>query len=151
MKTTTDLGLFWDLWNRADGLERDMRYTDASDAFFVLADAAEERGEAEDASSLRRRALRNYVTAWARQRWPREGIHIENVDIARFWFSQLARRSRIDLSVRRRDAGRWERVSVGRRGDVRLEENPHGRRGGYVTSEEWAARERQPRQRGGEE
>ena len=147
----TDLDALSELYMHAVALERDMRYADASDAFLVLADAAEEYGETEDASSLRRRALRNYVTAWARQRWPREGIHIENVDIARFWFLQRARRSRIDLSVRRRDAGRWERVSVGRRGDVRLEENPHGRRGGYVTSQEWAAHERQPWQGGGEE
>ena len=148
-----DLDVMSELYAHAAALERDMRYVDASDAFLVLADAAEERGEVEDASSLRRRALRNYVTAWARQRWPREGIHIENVDIARFWFLPYASpRSRIDLSVRRRDAGRWERVSVGRSGDVRLEANPHGRRGGYVTHREWTDYvERQPWQRGDDE
>ena len=126
-----------DLYMHVSDLERDMRYADASDAFLVLADAAEERGQAEAAAILRRRALRNYVTAWARAHWPREGIHIDNVDVARFWFLPRRGRRRIDLSVRRRDAGRWERVSVGRRGDVRLEENPHGRRGDYVSPPEW--------------
>ena len=122
MTHVTDLNVLSELYAHAAALERDMRYADASDAFLVLADAAEERGEAEDASSLRRRALRNYVTAWARQRWPREGIHVAHVFNAIIGLSSSrARRSRIDLTVRRRDAGRWEHVSVGRRGDVRLE------------------------------
>lgn len=116
----TDLDALSELYAHAAALEHDMRYVDASDAFLVLADAAEEHGETEDASSLRRRALRNHVTAWARQRWPREGIHVSNIVIDAF---PPRRRSRIDLTVRRRDAGRWEHVSVGRRGDVRLEAN----------------------------
>lgn len=116
----TDVDALNELYAHAADLERDMRYASASDAFLVLADAEEERGETEAASSLRRRALRNHVTVWARQRWPREGIHIENVDIAQF-SPVRARRSRIDLAVRRREASRWEYVSVGRGGDVRLE------------------------------
>ena len=141
----TDLDALAQLYVHAADLERDMRYVDASDAFLVLADAEEERGEAKAASSLRRHALRNYVTAWARQRWPREGIHIENVSFAQF--SPRARRSRIDLSVRRREAGRWERISVGRRGDVRLEEADLGGER-HQDYREWAGYERQPWQRG---
>ena len=107
------------LYVQAAALEHDMRYADASDAFLVLADAAEEHGEAEEAARMRQRALRNHVTAWARQRWPREGIHVINVDIVESWPG--AHRTRIHLTVWRRDAERWEWVSVGRRGDVRLE------------------------------
>ena len=107
-----------ELYAHAAGLERDMRYADASDAFLVLADAAEEDGETQDALSLRHRALRNHVTSWARQRWPREGIHVYDVVITGF---PPRRRSRIDLTVRRRVASRWEQVSVGRRSVVRLE------------------------------
>ena len=124
--TVTDLDALAELYVHADGLESDMHYADASDAFLVLADAAEERGEVKDAFSLRHRALRNFVTAWARERWPREGIHSMNVTISTF--SPRARRSRIDLYVWRRAAGRGEHVSVGRRGDVRLEEHPRDRR-----------------------
>ena len=107
------------LYVDAATLERDMRYEEASDAFLVLADAAEERGETEDASSLRGRALRNHVAAWSRQRWPREGIHVHNVVVMPPWPG--VRRTRIHLTVWRRDAERWEWVSVGRRGDVRFE------------------------------
>ena len=142
----TDLDAISKLYAHAANLERGMRYADASDAFLVIADAEEERGEADAATSLRRQALRNYVAAWARQRWPREDIFIENIDIAQF--SPRARRSRIDLAVRRCDAGRWERVSVGRRGDVRLEEADLGGGKRHQNYRAWIGRERQPWQRG---
>ena len=139
---TTDLKALSELFVHAENLEHNMHYEDASEAFLVLADAAEERGEMKDARDLRRRALRNYVTVWARERWPREGIHVMNVTTQTL--SPRARRSRIDLYVWRRVAGRGEHVSVGRKGDVRLEKHPRDHRPpvtrqGYA---EWSGRAR---------
>ena len=113
-----------ELYAHVADLERDMRYADASDALLVLADAEEERGETGAASNLRDEALRNYVTAWARQRWPEEEIHIHDV---KFRPDFPKRRSRVDLQVRRgpRSAPAWALVTVGRRGDVRLEYDPY--------------------------
>ena len=140
-----------ELYAHAYELERAMRYAEASDAFLVLADGEEESGDMAAARSLRTRALRNYVTAWARKRWPRGSIHLEHVDIAQS--SPRARRSRIDLTIRRRQrtANYWERVSVGRRGDVRLEESDTGDEERLGQSwREWVGYERQPWQRGGQ-
>ena len=109
---------FTELRESAARLERAGDYTSARDVFLVVGDAAEEMGHMVYAREVRRRAAQNHVTAWARQRWPREGIHVSNVVITGF---PPRRRSRIDLTVRRRNASRWEQVSVGRRGDVRLE------------------------------
>ena len=106
------------MYEAAARLERVGDYTSARDAFLVVGDAAEERGRMDDAREARRRATLNHVTAWARQRWPAEEIHTHDVTFSEFPFGTFGRRrSRVDLRIRRLH----HHVTVGRRGDVRLE------------------------------
>ena len=115
----------------AASLERAEDYAAARDAFQVVADAAEEMGDVDYAGEARRRSLLNHVTAWAQRRWPGESIHIHNVTFSQFPFGTFGqRRSRVDLSIRRLDYPNvWARVTVGRRGDVRLEHDGRSRPG----------------------
>ena len=109
---------FTEMYEAAARLERAGNYTSARDAFLVAGDAAEEMGSMEYAREARRRATMNHVTAWARQRWPAEEIHIHDVTFSEFPFGTFGRRrSRVDLRIRRLH----HHVTVGRRGDVRLE------------------------------
>ena len=121
---------FTDLYEAAARLERAGDYTSARDAFLVVGDAAEEIGNMEYARDARRRAMTNHVTAWARQRWPAERIHIFDVMFSQFPFGTFGRRrSRVDMHIRRSTTaahvtvGRRTvaHVTVGRRGDIRLE------------------------------
>ena len=122
---------FTELYESAARLERAGAYTYARDAFLVVGDAAEERGRMDDAREARRRAMQNHVTAWARQRWPREEIHIHDVLFSEWPFGTFGRRrSRVDLQICVRPypsqvgygyATTRAHVTVGRRGDVRLE------------------------------
>ena len=100
------------------------RFAEARDAYSVAADAAEETGEESVAFFARRRAARLHVLVWARRRWPAENIREHDIE-----FKQMPpkRRSRVDLSIRRRETvpRTWVYVSVGRRGDIREEERVH--------------------------
>lgn len=126
---------FTELYEASARLERAGDYASARDTFLVVSDAAEEMGFMEYAREARRRATLNHVTAWARQRWPTEGIFIHNVEFNQFPFGTFGRRrSRVDLQIRRvpgdvrRGPGAvlsWTRVTMGRRGDVRLEHDPY--------------------------
>ena len=119
---------FTAMYEAAARLERARDYASARDAFLVVGDAAEEMGSMEYAREARRRATVNHVTAWARQRWPTEEIHIHDVEFSQFPFGTFGRRrSRVDMQVRRgpRSAPAWARVTVGLRGDVRLEHDPY--------------------------
>ena len=118
---------FTELYEAAARLERAGDYASARDAFLVAGDAAEEMGSMVYmvyAREARRRAMQNHVAAWARRRWPDEGeIHIHDVTFSQFPFGTFGRRrSRVDMQV---VIGSWYRrvahVTVGRRGDVRLE------------------------------
>ena len=119
---------FTELYEAAARLERAGDYTSARDAFLVVGDAAEEMGSMEYAREARRRATVNHVTAWARQRWPTEETSIHDVMFSQFPFGTFGRRrSRVDMQVRRRYQypTTVAHVTVGRRGDVRLEHDPH--------------------------
>ena len=121
---------FTAMYEGAARLERAGDHTSARDAFLVVSDAAEEMGVMDDVREARRRAMTNHVTAWARQRWPAERIHIFDVTFSQFPFGTFGRRrSRVDMQIRRSTTaahvtvGRRTvtHVTVGRRGDVRLE------------------------------
>ena len=130
---------FTELYEAAARLERAGDYASARDAFLVVGDAAEEmaarrRFRMDDAREARRRAMQNHVAAWARQRWPTEEIFIHDVWFSEFPFGTFGRRrSRVDMQIRRAPGEvrggpgavlPWTRVTVGRRGDVRLEHDP---------------------------
>ena len=117
---------FTELYEAAARLERAGDYTSASDAFLVVGDAAEEIGFMDYVRDARRRAMLNLVAAWARRRWPAEELYIHDVSFSEFPFGTFGRRrSRVDMRVRRRsiypDPVIVAHVTVGRRGDVRLE------------------------------
>ena len=118
--TSDQLATFY---NEAAQLEWAGDFEAARDAFQVAADAAEEMGAFEWPGEARRRALQNHVAAWAVRRWPAESISIHDVRFSQFPFGTFGRRrSRVDLSIRRRRYPNvWARVTVGRRGDIRLE------------------------------
>ena len=100
------------------------RFSEARDTYAVAADAAEVIGEEHEAFYARRRAMELHVLVWARRRWPAEDIREHDIE-----FKQMPpkRRSRVDLSIRRRETvpRTWVYVSVGRRGDIREEERVH--------------------------
>lgn len=114
---------FTEIYEAAGRLERAGDYASASDAFLVVGDAAEEIGCMEYAREARRRAMQNHVAAWARRRWPAEEIYIHNVRFSQFPYGTFGgRRSRVDMQIRPRNE--WataSHVTVGRRGDIRLE------------------------------
>lgn len=124
---------FAELYEVAARLERAGLYADARDAFLVAGDAAEEIGNNMDyAREARRRSMLNHVAWWARGRWPAEELYIHNVMFSDFPFGTFGRRrSRVDLRIRRRHRGSEAvtdvHVTVGRRGDVRLEHDAEGR------------------------
>ncbi len=119
-----------DLYEVAARLERARDFASARDAFLVVGDAAEESGIMDGARDARRRSMINHVVAWARERWPADDLHIHDVHFSQFPFGIFGgrgRRSRVDLQVRRRNQypNTWTHVTVGRRGDIRIEHDPH--------------------------
>ena len=120
---------FTEMYEAAARLERSGDYVSASDAFLVAGDAAEEIGNMDYARDARRRAMANHVTAWARRRWPEENLYINDVSFSQFPFGTFGRRrSRVDMQIRRRYQYPVSvaHVTVGRRGDIRLEDVTRG-------------------------
>ena len=116
---------YTEMYVTAAQLERAGDYISASEAFLVAGDAAEEMGNEVEMRDARRRAMLNHVTAWARRRWPAENLRIFNVEISPFPFGTSGRRrSRVDVQIRRRYQYPTvvAHVTVGRRGDIRLEQ-----------------------------
>ena len=107
-----------ELYADAAALEREGRYAESRDAFLVVSDAMEEAGDASLAREARIRSLRNHVLIWARQRWPEIGDELFPLHIAYNALGQPSRHARAKLVIRRYPF--WARVTVGRRGDVRL-------------------------------
>lgn len=73
-----------DLLLRAAELEEEGLYAEASQNYAVAADLIEERVQQglafpEAARGARESARRNAVAAWARKRWPAEGILIDQI------------------------------------------------------------------------
>ena len=115
---------FTEMYEAAARLERAGDYVTASEAFLVVGDAAEEIGNTDYARDARRRAMLNHVAGWARRRWPAEELHVHDVTFSQFPFGTFGRRrSRVDIQIRRRYQYpvTVAHVTVGRRGDVRLE------------------------------
>ena len=122
---------FTETYEAAARLERARDHVSASEAFLVAGDAAEEIGNMEYAREARRRAMQNHVMAWALRRWPGEELYIHDVTFSQFPFGTFGRRrSRVDMQIRRWYQGMrssiagsrgTSHVTVGRRGDVRLE------------------------------
>ena len=120
---------FTELYEAAARLERVGFHADARDAFLVAGDAAEEIGNMDYAREARRRSMLNHVTWWARGRWPAEELYINDVSFSQFPFGTFRRRrSRVDMQIRRRYQYPVSvaHVTVGRRGDIRLEDVTRG-------------------------
>ena len=125
---------FTEAYEAAARLERARDHVSASEAFLVAGDAAEEIGNMEYAREARRRAMLYHVTAWAQRRWPGEEFYIHDVWFSSFPFGTFGRRrSRVDMQIRHQTNQRSphppragqaivvSHVTVGRRGDVRVE------------------------------
>lgn len=109
-----------DLWALAEELQSQGRYAEAAETFAVAADVIAEReaqglATAEAAFDARANARLNLVAAWARQRWPTEGVLIEHV---------IPESPPLGMEVRhfliQRSHREWTEVAVSRRGRVRV-------------------------------
>lgn len=102
-------------------------HRESADAYAVAADQAEELDEGGIARQARTSARRNLVTAWARERWPFEGILLDDVHIHGDRRSEITRfairRPHRGLTIFRGlalDRPGFTYVSVSRRGRVTI-------------------------------
>lgn len=97
-------------------------HAEAAATWAVVADVAEELGDAYLARASRTGMRRHLLIDWARRRWPEEGIRSEDVSVMAFApLTKEQFRFSIYRWNRRPDGrGAFTRVSVSRRGRVTI-------------------------------